>query len=180
MLGFPDVRQIGIVVQSIDRTVKYYARSFGIGPWFRPEFLKMEHRLNNNKVIGDEIDIAIAFSGKTQLELIEPISGNQSIYWEHLKKHGEGIHHLGFYVSDIERRLDVLAANGINVLQSGIIRSAGKFGGSITDYAYLDTAGTAGVIFELIRTKFLGVNIHMSSFWFELGSITGDVDKIKI
>lgn len=180
VIGFPNVRQIGIVVRSIDQAVKYYARSFGIGPWFQPKFSNKEHRLKGTEVISDETEMAIAFSGKIQLELIEPVSGNQSIYWEHLEKHGEGIHHLGFYVSDIEKRLDVLAASGIGVLQSGTIHSGGKSGGSVTDYVYLDTAGTGGVLLELIQTKFLGVNIRMSRFWFELGCLTGDIDRIKI
>lgn len=178
--GFPDIRQVGIVVQNIDRTVRSYARSFGIGPWFKPKFTKEEHRLRGEEIIGDEIDIAIAFSGRTQIELIQPVSGNQSIYWRHLETHGEGIHHLGFYVSNIEDRLAALAKNGVSVLQSGVIHSSGKLGGgSITNYAYLDTADAAGVILELIQTRFLGINIRMSRFWFEIGSLTGDVDRMQ-
>ena len=178
--GFPDIRQIGVVVQSIDRAVRSYARSFGIGPWFRPKFTQEEHRLRGKEAINDEIEIAIAFSGKTQIELIQPVSGNQSIYWRHLETHGEGIHHLGFYVSNIAERLAALSKIGIDVLQSGVIHSSGKLGGgSVTDYAYLDTADAAGVILELIQTRFLGLNIRMSRFWFEIGSITGDVDRMK-
>lgn len=114
--GFPEVRQIGIAVKSIDRAIAYYARSFGIGPWFKPKLSTKEHRLKGTEVISDETEIAIAFSGKIQLELIELISGSQSIYREHLEKHGEGIHHLGF-------------------------------------------------------------NIRMSRPWFELGCITGDIER---
>jgi len=178
--SFPAVRQLGIVVKSIDRAVEYYSRSLGIGPWFKPKFASKEHRLKGTELISDETNMAIAFSGKIQLELVELISGNKSIYWEHMEKHGEGIHHLGVYVSDIEKRLEALAAKGIGVLQSGIIHSGGRIGGSVSKYAYLDTAGTAGIIFELIETKFLGFNIRMSRPWFELGCITGDVEKINI
>ena len=180
VFGFLGVRQIGIVVKNIDEAIDYYSRSLGIGPWFKPKLSEKEQWLKGGEVIDDENEIAIAFSGKIQLELIELISGSKSIYWEHLEKHGEGIHHLGVYVSNIEKRLEALAKNGIGVLQSGTIHSGGKIGGSVNKYAYLDTAGTAGIIFELIETRFLGVNIRMSRPWFELGCITGDVEKVKL
>jgi catechol 2,3-dioxygenase-like lactoylglutathione lyase family enzyme len=179
-IDFPEVRQIGIVVKNIDQAVKYYSRFFGIGPWFKPRFSEVEHSLKGEERIDDEVDIAIAFSGKIQLELIEPVTGNKSIYWDHLKDHGDGIHHLGYYVSDIEKRLNALAEKKIGVLQSGSIHSTGKVGGSLTTYAYLDTKKIGGTILELIQTKCLGFNIQMSRFWFELGSLTGDVEKIKI
>ena len=178
ILRLPPVRQIGIVVSDMGRAVSYFSETFGIGPWFRPHFSKVEHRDKGTRVINTDLDIVMAFSGAIQYELINPKGPDRSFYLDHLERHGEGIHHLGFYVSDMEKKLDAVKRLGIGVLQAGFIESKGKSGGSVTDYAYLDTTEIGGIIFELIRTRFMGIPIGMSRFWFEMGTLMGDLEKI--
>jgi methylmalonyl-CoA/ethylmalonyl-CoA epimerase len=180
VLGLPAVRQIGIVVKSIDETVRYFSETFAMGPWFRPRETREEHLLRGEERINPELDMVMAFSGKVQYELIQHLGGDRSIQRDYLDTYGEGIHHLGFYVSNIDERLNMLEEIGIGVLQSGCIKTMGRAGESRTSYAYLDTARIGGIIFELIDTKYLGMNIRMSRFWFELGSVTGDIEKIRI
>jgi len=180
ILKLPKLSQLGIVVNDINKTVKYLSDTFGIGPWFRAGLSDTEHNLKGKERINYETDIVLAFSGKIQIELIEHIEGDRNIYIEHLEKKGEGIHHIGFFVSDIDKRLEAADQMGIDVLQSGIIKSVGKGGGSVTKYAYLDTEEIGGIIIEYIQTKFVGVNIKMSRFWRDFGNITGDVENMKI
>jgi hypothetical protein len=85
--------------------------------------------------------IAFAKMGAIQLELIQPLS--ESIYTEFLNEKGEGIHHIGCYVDDLDTAVAIVEKQGINVIQSGKRPGGG--------YAYLDTEGTMGAIFELIR-----------------------------
>jgi catechol 2,3-dioxygenase-like lactoylglutathione lyase family enzyme len=179
-LRLPPVRQIGIVVRDLDRTIRYYAENFGIGPWFRTDFGEEEHLWRGTEKITYTVDVALEFSGKTQIELISPREGDRNIHQEHLDTYGEGLHHLGFFVKNIDTRLRLVKESGIGVLQSGFLKSAGKAGGSVTSYAYLDTRDTGGVILELIQTKFVGVSIVMSRPWFEIGALTGDLEKIKV
>ncbi len=180
ILKLPRLSQLGIVVKDINKTVKYYSDTFGVGPWFRAGLAETEHYLGGKERIHYETDLVLAFSGKIQLELIKHIEGDRNVYVDHLEKSGEGIHHLGFFVSDIDKRLEAADKMGIDILQSGTIKSVGKGGGSVTRYAYLDTEEIGGIIIEYIQTKFVGVNIKMSRFWLELGNITGDVEKLKM
>jgi methylmalonyl-CoA/ethylmalonyl-CoA epimerase len=180
VLRLPEVGQIGIVVKSIDETVRYLYETFTIGPWFRPREKREEHLLRGVDRINPELDMVMAFSGKVQYELIQHQGGDRTVHCDYLDKYGEGIHHLGFYVSNIDERLNILQEMGIGILQSGYIKTVGRAGESHTSYAYLDTAGIGGIIFELIDTKFLGMSIKMSRFWFELGNVTGDIEKIRI
>ena len=53
-----------------------------------------------------------------------------------LAKSGGGIHHLWFTVSGYDKKLKEMKANGVEVLQSGVIITKGS---AITRYAYLDT-----------------------------------------
>jgi catechol 2,3-dioxygenase-like lactoylglutathione lyase family enzyme len=179
VLKLPRLSQLGIVVNDINKTVKYLSGTFGIGPWFRAGLSDTEHYLGGKKKINYETDLVLAFTGKIQIELIEQKEGDRNVYVDHLEKKGEGIHHLGFFVSDIDKRLEAVDKMGIDILQSGTIKSVGKGGGSVTKYAYLDTEEIGGIIIEYIQTKFIGVNIKMSRFWLELGNITGDVEKMK-
>jgi methylmalonyl-CoA/ethylmalonyl-CoA epimerase len=176
--ALPRVRQIGIVVRSAPKAVEYYSTTFGIGPWFRPRLTGQEHYLGGKRPAEFDLDLAIAYAGKIQYEIIEHKGGDRSIYCDHLDSRGEGVHHLGFYVNDFDKRLAAYTGRGIGVLQAGTLVSKGSAGGSITKYAYLDTTAVAGVILEIIETRFLSININMSRFWFEIGAFFGDVERI--
>jgi methylmalonyl-CoA/ethylmalonyl-CoA epimerase len=140
-LQLPDVGQIGVVVENLDRTIAFYESVFGLGP-----FETMELEAPNVWDRGEEKHIkarlAFATMGQIELELIHILEGD-SFHLEFLRKHGEGIHHLGFFVRDFEARLQQAKAAGFELLQTDPF---GRF------YAYLDTRQYGGVIFELIAS----------------------------
>ncbi|BCS95757.1 hypothetical protein DSLASN_13890 [Desulfoluna limicola] len=105
-----------------------------------------------------KLKIATAYAGGVQLELIEVVSG-RSYYSDMLDTH-EGLHHLGFMVNDLEKRLEVCKAQGIKVLQRGRI----KMKLVTVDYAYLDTRAQGGIIFELIQTRIGPFKVKMNRF----------------
>jgi 4-hydroxyphenylpyruvate dioxygenase-like putative hemolysin len=84
--------------------------------------------------------LAFATLGQVELELIQILEGD-SFHLEFLRRHGEGIHHLGFFVKDFQAKLEQAKAMGFEVLQMDPFRQA---------YAYLDTRQAGGIIFELI------------------------------
>ncbi len=179
ILRLPKIRHMGIVVEGIERAVKYYSETFGMGPWFRSTLPAGDNYLRGETKINTEYETASAFSGRMEYQLIEVTGGDRDVCLEHLEKHGEGFHHVGGYVKNIETRLRTYKDLGIGVLQTGIVKSGGKGGGVVTKYAYLDTAAIGGVIFELLQIDFLGMHISSSRFWYELGSRTGSIEKMK-
>lgn len=176
-LGLPKIRHIGIVVENIDRTIRYYSDTFRIQPWFKTKFTGGENYLRGVDKINTEYATASAFSGKVEYQLIQVTGGERDVCLDYLEKHGEGVHHFGVYVRDLDRRLRMYKEMGVGVLQSGILKSGGKAGGAVSKYAYLDTAGIGGIVFELIQIDLLGIGISSSRFWFELGGITGYLEK---
>jgi len=138
-LQLPGVGQIGVVVKDVDRAIAFYQSAFGLGP-----FDVMEIGAPNVWDRGEEkpIKARLAFTnlGGVQLELIQILEGD-SFHLEFLREHGEGIHHLGFFVRDFQAKLEQAKAMGFKVLQ------ADPFGMA---YAYLDTRQPGGIIFELI------------------------------
>ena len=56
------------------------------------------------------------YPNKMKVELLEPM-GNGGFLARFLERRGEGVHHLTFKVTDIERRLDHLRSVGIEPVQ---------------------------------------------------------------
>ncbi|MFX0205636.1 MAG: VOC family protein [Candidatus Hodarchaeota archaeon] len=129
---FPQIDQIGIVVKNMDTSVKFYEQIFG------PPFLTLESNINSAK-----LKIGLFQVGEIQLELIEVLEG-ETIHSKFLRERGEGLHHIGFIVEDIEEELARLRKRGIKVLERGLVQEMVKF-------AYLDTEKSLGIILELIQ-----------------------------
>jgi hypothetical protein len=68
--------------------------------------------------------IVFAYSGKVQVELVQaPVGDN--LYQQHLAQSGEGMHHLGFFLSDLDRRIANLRQIDLPVLLEGRLELAG-------------------------------------------------------
>jgi len=142
--AMPGVDQVGIVVRNLDQAIEMYSSIWGIGPWDvqNVEFGDVTVR---GKPASLKARIGFAQLGPVQIELIQPLEG-RSIYDEHLETKGEGLHHLGFLVPDMEERVAEMERRGVAVLQSG--RMGRKSG-----FAYMDTTQSAGVILEFIMAS---------------------------
>ena len=144
----PQLGQIGLVLRDLDKAVNYYSTALGIGP-FR---IASERFLPDTTFRGKHSPLKLkqawALMGSVELELIQVLSG-ESTHTEFLSNKGEGLHHLGFFVTDLEKEIVKAKSQGIGVIQHGKIEDGGGF-------AYLDTEAIGGAIFELIQRK---------SFW---------------
>ncbi len=139
-LELPAVSQVGVVVEDLDRAASFLESNFGLGP-FRVEELEAPNVWDRGEEKHIKARLGFATMGQVELELIHIVEGD-SVHLEFLREHGEGIHHLGFRVTDFEAKLAQAKAMGFEVLQTGPV---GRF------YAYLDTRREGGLIFELIE-----------------------------
>lgn len=135
-LELKKVNQIGIVVRDSDKVMESWSTLFGIGPWTVRDFETKDLEGHPAKV-----KLCFADLGGVQLELIEPVEG-RAFHSLFLEEHGEGLHHLGFQVNNVDAEAENLVKQGAKVLSS-------LSGG----YAYMDTGGPGGVIFEVIRRR---------------------------
>jgi hypothetical protein len=142
------VDQVAVVVRDLDVAMRHYHEKIGIGPWrvytFGPD------RVRDMTFRGREqpysMKLALADAGELSYELIEPVDG-PSTYHEFLAAHGEGLHHLGCFVGDLDAAIGAMEARGFAVLQSGRGYGVDGDGG----YAYFDSAAALGCIFEAIE-----------------------------
>jgi hypothetical protein len=143
----PPFKQIALVVYDLDAAVRAWSAELGIGPWtayrYAPPSLKeMRYR-------GEDVEFslrhALAWQGDVQFELVQPLDG-PSIFADHLAEHGEGLQHVGKYVSDHPAAVAEALAAGFVPLQSA--RGFGAEGDGA--FAYFQPPGVALVV-ELIE-----------------------------
>jgi methylmalonyl-CoA/ethylmalonyl-CoA epimerase len=70
------------------------------------------------------------------------------VYDDHIKKHGEGIHHLAFAVNDMDKVLEDYKAKGYVVSMGGTWGDEGQPGSG--RYEYIDLEDAGGVTMELL------------------------------
>ncbi len=143
----PDVRQdrfiqIGIVVKSVDETLKYYQQMFGFKD-FEIRYVDYPTATYYGKTEGYKGKRGFFYLGPVQIELIELVSG-KTIHEDFLKEKGEGLNHLGFRVDDLEQAKKDAEKAGLHVIQ-GFTRPDG------TGFAYIDSDKVGGVIIEMIQ-----------------------------
>jgi methylmalonyl-CoA/ethylmalonyl-CoA epimerase len=158
------LEQVAFVVRDLGAAQRFFNQSMGI-----PRFYVIEHfgsRATDKTFRGrpaeHDFTIALAYSGNTQIELIQHLSGD-TCYREFMERRGEGMQHLGFFLDDREQHQGVLAEfrrNGFSVLQSG------RFGDAL--YAYFDTESAIGAVMEIVyldqRSRELMARIKRGDF----------------
>ena len=134
--------QVGIVVRSIDETVKVYTEVFGIGP-FEIREVDFPNATYHGQKAGYRGKRAFAKLGPVTLELIELIEG-KTVHEDFLKEKGEGLHHIAFAVKDLKKSEEEAEKAGLKVIQ-GMKREDGS------GFAYLNSDRIGGAMFELIQ-----------------------------
>ena len=139
------IMQTGFVVRDIERAMRHWTRSLGVGPFWITERVAFKELTYRGSPTNLEMAVAVAFSGGLQIELIQTLNDTPSIYREHLSKYGEGLQHLGVLAGDYDSALRQARADGCAEVQAGSIASGLRF-------AYIDTADTMpGTMIELIE-----------------------------
>ena len=140
---FSKLTQVGIVVSDMDKAIERLT-SLGIGP-FEPKILPPDRtEWYRGKLMDANMKLMGAMMGDVELELIQPVSG-ESPHKEFLDSKGEGIQHIAFAVSDVEKEVEKFTKLGVTVLLRAIFPGRGGV-------AYLDL-GVGGLIVELVERR---------------------------
>ena len=134
------ISQVAIVVRDLQKTMEHW-NSLGVGPWsiytVKPPFLS--GTTYHGKPRKFSMKIALAMVGSLNVELIQPLEGD-SIYSDFLKKHGEGLHHLGLFMEKVDGMVAAMKEAGAPSITSGHTNG--------NAFAYFDATKTLGVILE--------------------------------
>ena len=175
-INFKQVDQVGFVVEDMEDAIRNFSDKLGVRDWYRPRKSEEDEGkiIYRGEEIVPEIDFVLGYCGRLQFELVTT-GGPKNIYSEHLERHGEGLHHICFFIKDIDATMAEYKKMGVEPIQTGSV--LGK-GGAVTRYAYMDGSLTNGLIVELSETKLFGINTKMSPVMMKVGHLTGDLEKV--
>lgn len=91
------------------------------------------------------VRVAMLNGGHLQLELIEPRDESSRLH-RFLNRRGEGLHHLAYYVEDLEQSLEILRERGLPLIDE--VPRLGQGGSRI---AFVHPNGMHGVLIELVE-----------------------------
>jgi len=118
----PELSQVGLVVEDLEDGMDRWGAMLGLEPWrvmrFEPPGLSEATYQGEEREMS--FRLAVAEAGPMDVELIEPLEGENS-YTEHLAEHGEGIHHVACFDYDDPRAVaESYIDAGVPVVQSGV------------------------------------------------------------
>lgn len=101
---------VGLVVNDVQAVAESYAGLLGVPAWARYD-VAFPAAPWDPRTTDSRLRIMLGKAGGMTFELIQPVEGVslQSLY---LDKHGDGIHHLGFWVTDLQQAVTEAVSGG--------------------------------------------------------------------
>ena len=129
------IEHIGIAVNNLDESIKYYEGVLGLKCYSIEE------------VTDQKVKTAFFKVGQTKIELLESTDPEGPI-GKYIEKKGEGIHHLAFHVNDLQSALDEAKKKDIR-----LIDEKPRSGAEGLEIAFLHPKSTNGVLTEFCEDK---------------------------
>jgi 4-hydroxyphenylpyruvate dioxygenase-like putative hemolysin len=130
-----EIRHLGFIVNDMDKAIEHY-KSLGIAT-IGPELPIAQ------SPDGSKLKVRFVQIGSIVLEFFQPVEG-ESMQLAFLRKHGEGIQHMAFAVSDIDAEVDDLLGKGVKLVFRGDMPTG-------TRIAYFDTGKIGDFLIELVQ-----------------------------
>jgi methylmalonyl-CoA/ethylmalonyl-CoA epimerase len=128
-----DVDHVGIAVADLEAAVDRYRNAFGIDP------------VHRETVEDQGVEEVLFKVGTSYIQLLRAL-GPDTPVGKFLEKRGEGVHHIGYRVSDIEGTLDRLKELG-----TPLVDEKPRPGSRGTTVAFVHPKGFGGVLVELVE-----------------------------
>ncbi len=126
---------VGIAVRSLKEAIPLWTKAFGFV------------HVGTEALASMHLNIAFLRSGDAEIELLEPTSPESTVA-RFLDRRGEGIHHLSFYVADIEAALRRASDQGLE-----LVDRTPRAGGQGTKIAFLHPRSLRGVLVEFCERR---------------------------
>ena len=137
------IDHVGIACRDLDRAIGLYQATFGL------EVASLE--VNEEQGVREAMmQVGAGLAGVGELgvgyvQLLEPLAPDTPV-GKFLARRGEGLHHVGYGVSDVRQALAAIGGTGIRLIDER--PRHGSMGASI---AFLHPADLGGVLTELVQ-----------------------------
>ena len=132
------IDHVGIACRDLAKAIAFYESTFGL------EVVSQE--ISTEQGVREAmLRVADAPAGTSYVQLLEPL-GPDTPVGRFLARRGEGVHHIGYGVTDITAALATIGATGVRLIDAR--PRHGSMGASI---AFLHPADIGGVLTELVQ-----------------------------
>ncbi|MCG8668394.1 MAG: VOC family protein [Pseudomonadales bacterium] len=112
---FGPIRQLGYVVENIEASVEAWMDHQGVGPWMIIKNVPLACTYKGEKT-QPMIDIALAYQGDMQIELIQQTNDQPSPYLYYFENNLLGLHHTAYLCDDVDSAVSTAESHGHNVI----------------------------------------------------------------
>ena len=134
-MNISQIEHIGIAVENLQESMKYYEEVLGLKCYAVEE------------VVDQKVKTAFFLVGTTKIELLESTSPEGPI-GKFIAKKGPGIHHIAFAVNNASEALKLAEERGV-----ALIDKESRKGAEGLEIGFLHPKSTGGVLTELCSTK---------------------------
>ena len=127
------IEHIGIAVKDLDKSNVLFKKLLG----------SAHYKIEN--VISEGVKTSFFKSGPNKIELLEGVDEN-SVIAKFIAKNGEGVHHIAFAVSNIQKEMNRLEKEGFT-----LVTKKPKKGADNKLVAFLHPKTTNGILIELCQ-----------------------------
>lgn len=132
------IDHVGIACRNLEERIAFYTSTFGLA------VVSLE--VNESQGVREAmLQVAQEPAGNSYVQLLEPLRPDTPV-GKFLDRRGEGVHHVGYGVTDITAALESIGAAGIRLIDQR--PRHGSMGASI---AFLHPADVGGVLTELVQ-----------------------------
>jgi methylmalonyl-CoA epimerase len=128
-----EIDHIAIAVRDLNAAVDYYQRAFGA---------MIDHR---EVVERDGVEEVLLKVAESYIQLLTPTRPDSPVA-KAIEKRGEGLHHVGYRVSDCKAALDAMIAAGATPIDN-----EPRMGSRGTTVAFIHPKGSFGTLIELVQ-----------------------------
>jgi methylmalonyl-CoA epimerase len=128
-----EIDHVAIAVNDLEAAIEYYQDTFGC---------EVAHR---EVVERDGVEEALLKVADSYVQLLTPVRDDSPVA-KYLEKRGEGIHHIGYRVSDCAAALERVKAQGHKVIDE-----APRPGSRGTTVAFVHPKTALGTLIELVQ-----------------------------
>jgi methylmalonyl-CoA/ethylmalonyl-CoA epimerase len=137
------IDHVGIACRDLEEKIGFYCSTFGL--------TVVSREVNEEQGVREAMlrvatgDAGPGLAAPSYVQLLEPI-GPDSPVGRFLARRGEGLHHVGYGVTDVKAALAAIGATGVRLIDER--PRHGSMGASI---AFLHPADLGGVLTELVQ-----------------------------
>lgn len=133
------IDHVGIACRDLEEKIAFYEATFGLSV--------VSTEVNEEQGIREAmLQVSDGPAGASYIQLLEPLRPDSPV-GRFIERRGEGVHHVGYGVSDITAALESIGASGVRLIDAR--PRHGSMGASI---AFLHPSSVGGVLTELVQS----------------------------